>query len=595
MTKLKTNNFRVHAAEQLHESLFEAEDTKYYVFAGRPEAWDNEAVPPVPGDSVRETEFNIYDTMVFGKAVSQSDVAFMVPHYPWVQGQVFAQYDDHDEDLHDKNFFVTVDNTTEYHVFKCLNNNRNSPSTVPPQRTETAEDDIYYSTSDGYQWKYLYSIPLSVYRKFAVSGHVPVIENANTTGNAVPGAIDVILVEEPGSRYNSYASGYFTEIAVSGDTTVYGIDPTSSANTDFYKECAIKIVEGAGEGQQRQIAEYSVQGGFKRIWLTQPFAELPTSTSRYEITPNVRIEGDGSGCVARAIIDSTSNTVSHIEITDRGANYSYAMAEVVGNTGIITSNNSLVEANTAVLRPVLGPAGGHGSDINSELGATALGFSVTFANTEQLTIPVEGKIRQIGLIKDPMFANVELTLSNIEGSFTDEEEVFAIGANAKGISSYFNEPTAVLRLSNVFSGFAAGQVVQGAVSNAHATIDSIRISGTQKNFDTFDQRIRLDTTFNGSVPFQPGERVRQEITNAQAVVHESNTSFTALTQLRGVLNITDPESAQYLSSETAVANVNAIVSGDLVKASGKALYIENVQPVTRGPNLSETIKFIIRF
>ncbi len=594
MPSLKTNTFRVHATEQLRESLFEPAGTQYYAFAGRPDPWTNDSTPPVPVDASQETVFETYDTMLFGKVVGPTDVAMMVPKHLWTANTVYAMYDDK-VPLYNSNFFVAVDATTAFHVFKCLNNNGGAPSTVFPDRNTTSEDDEYYSTSDGYQWKYLYSFSNSSHKKFATNQWIPVFPNANVTSNAVSGAIDVIVVDNPGTRYNSYSNGFFTEIAVAGDTTVYGIDPISSANTDFYKNCALKIVNGQGSGQQRRIAEYSVQGGFKRVYLTQPFEELPTTSSRYEITPHVSVVGDGANCVARAIIDPVSNTVNTIEITSRGSGYSYAVAEVIGNTGIIVNGSTVIQANNAVLRPIMGPIGGHGSDINNELGAVALGFSVTFANTEQLTIPIDGRYRQIGLMKDPLFANVELTIANTQGVFVDEEIVFVANTDISGEVTFYSEPSAVLRLTNVRAGFAAPQLVRGATSNATAIVESIRVGSSEKTFTTFDQRVRLDTTFNGTSPFEPGQAVRQQITDAQAVVHASNTSFTAVTQVRGTLNINNVDSSQYLTSDTAVANVNAIVAGDLVRASGEILYVENVQPVTRGGSLSETIKFIIRF
>lgn len=595
MPTLKTNSFRVHATEQLHESLFEPQGTKYYAFAGRPDAWQNESVPPAPLDSFQDTTFSLYDTMLFGKEISDNDVSFMVLRHDWVAGTVYSKYDDTSATLHNEPYYVAVNANTQYHVFKCLDNASGAPSTVQPNRSDTSEDDDFYQTSDGYQWKYLYSVSASQFNKFATNAWMPVVENANTTANAISGAIDVIEVTYPGTQYNSYANGFFTEIAVGGDTTIFGIDVNSSANTDFYRNCALKIVDGQGKGQQRQIAEYTVQGGFKRVVLTNEFVNLPNESSKYEITPNVVIHGDGEDCVARAIVDPTSNTISSIEISQRGRGYTYATAEAIGNTGLVVSSNTIL-ANTAVLRPIMGPTGGHGFNINQELGAVALGFSVTFANTEQETIPASGKFRQIGIIKDPLFANVEFTVANTVGSFADGERVVCDDdPYLTGIVSYFSEPSSVLRITQSTAGWSANVEVRGATSNATATIADLRISGTEKSFNTFDQRIRLDTSFNGTAPFTVGETVRQEVTDAKGEVQFSNTTFTALTSVRGTLNVTDVQSGQVLTGEVGVANVNAIVAGDLLKASGQALYIENIQPVTRGPELSETIKFIIRF
>jgi hypothetical protein len=593
-TTLTTTNFRIHAAEQLFASLNNG--TTYYVFAGQPESWPDDSNPPLPEDSINGSVFSVWDNMVFGKQVTSSDVSFMVPLYPWTTNTVFSMYDDQDPNLMTEEFFVTVDANTEYYVFKCLNNNGGVPSTIAPDFNNTSADDTYYQTSDGYQWKYMFTVDSTVYDQFATTSWVPVVVDANVSGNAVSGAIDTILVENGGINYNSYANGYFSEFAVNGDGLIYGISLTGSSNTDFYSGCALKIIYGTGAGQQRNITDYEVQGGFKRVYLDQPFVNIPDNTSYYEITPSVTINGDGTGCVARAIVNTSSNTISSIEISARGQDYTYANAAVVGNTGVILTGNSVVQANTASLRVIMGPPGGHGANTLVELGATSLGFAVTFANNESLTIPTDGQFRQFGLIKDPLWANVALTLSNITGEFLVGETISnpAIPSQTALVSSY-NSTVSLLGATNVHGGFVANASIVGANSGATATVTSYTINGAEKSYVTFDERMRLGTTFNGTSPFIPGQVVNQLSTNGTGVVFDSNTSFTSLTQIRGTIDITDPSATDFLVSNTAVANVTAIVSPDLIKQSGETLYIENIPPVTRAPTLSETVQFIIGF
>jgi hypothetical protein len=56
-------------------------------------------------------------------------------------------------------FYVVTD---EYNVYQCLDNDNNTPSTVKP--TGTTVDAI--QTSDGYIWKFLYTIPIALRNKF---------------------------------------------------------------------------------------------------------------------------------------------------------------------------------------------------------------------------------------------------------------------------------------------------------------------------------------------------------------------------------------------------------------------------------------------
>lgn len=599
-TKLTTKAFRVHAAQQLLESISEPAKSIYYVFASRQQPWGEDAAPPSVDDSNYDVVFDVNDKMLFGKLITNDDVRKMIPRYNWTSNTIYPMYDDRDPDLGIKPFFVTVDANTEFHVFKCLNNNHGVKSTFSPTREDTSEADEYYSTADGYQWKYLYSVPSASMKKFATSSWIPLEENANTVANAVSGALDVIIVESPGVRYNAYAAGYFQNIGAdaNGDLSFSTIESTSSSNTDFFKNSAIKVVNGPGAGQQRIITNYTVTGGQKVVYLDSPWDPLdpPDTSSRYEISPNVVIIGDGAGAIARGIVNGQSNTIHSIEITARGNNYTYAQATVVSNTGQISvSNNSAIQANNAVLRVIIGPPGGHGSDLSNELGATAIGFATTFANNENHTIPDSGSFRQIGLIKDPLFANVQLALTDVSGVFALGESISISNSNITGVVTSYNANTAQLTLTNVFGSIVSNTIIVGSTSNTNANVSSVFINGTNKPFDTFDQRTRFGVTMNGTDAFTAGQYVEQPATEANAFVQFANTTFVAVNEVRGVFDLTGPDQTFHLSTSNASANINAIVSPDLIKNSGQVIYIENMQPIGRGPALSEEIKFIIKF
>jgi hypothetical protein len=147
----------------------------------------------------------------------------MIRNVSWTSGTVYDMYDDTVPNLETKNFFVVSPESTNYHVFKCLNNNTRSPSTSQPLFSETSADDETYITNDGYQWKYMFSVNASTYSKFATSEYIPVVPNANVTANAVVGSINSIVITNAGSQYNSYATGNIKESAIGGNTLFYGL------------------------------------------------------------------------------------------------------------------------------------------------------------------------------------------------------------------------------------------------------------------------------------------------------------------------------------------------------------------------------------
>lgn len=583
--QLITDYFRLNNAKQLRESISEAANNAYYVFVGKHTPYTSgDANVPTPTNSTQEIDVDSYRNMIFGKRVAADDVKIMVRRYDWVSNTVYAKYDSA-ADLSNSAFYTLTNGASQYHVFKVLDNNDGAPSTQQPEFADTGADDEYYSTSDGYVWKYMYSITKSEFDKFATADFIPVIPNANVVANAVSGAIDVITITSGGSSYNSSFANTFeaTNLRIGGDTTKYGLASGASANNDFYNDSFIYISSGTGLGQIRKIVDYAVIGTDKVITVDSAFVTAPDTTSSYEITPSINIVGDGSNAKARALVNTSSgNSIYRVEIIERGQNYSFATATVVGNTGGVS--------NAASLGVVIGPKGGHGSDPEYELGGRYLGFSVSFANTEANTIPTTNDYRTIGILKDPLFANVEFTLSSVVGVYEDAEVVTQANTNASGVVTFFSGST--LRLSNVTGTFTTGQIVTGATSNATANVASYEINNITKNFNTFDQREKFTySTITGT--FQADETIYQtDKSTTNAVFHSVDANYIFLTDERGVLNVATDLIGDISS---ATANVTSKLPPDLVIGSGEVLYIENTDPISRSNNQTEVIKIIMKF
>lgn len=583
--QLITDYFRLHTAKQLRESITEAANTVYYIFVGKHTPYANgDSIVPEPTNSVQEVVVDSYRNMIFGKRIGADDAKIMVPRYDWTTNTVYSTYRSN-TDLSNTAYYAVTNAVSNYHVFKILDNNNNSPSTDEPQFSDTSADDEYYSTSDGYVWKYMYSITKNEFEKFATKDFIPVIPNANVVANAVSGAIDVITLASNGSNYDSYFANTFnaTNLRIGGDTRRYTLAPTASSNNDFYNDSYIYIKAGTGLGQIRKIVDYNVIGSDKVITLDSAFDIAPDTTSAYEVTPSVNIVGDGQGARARALVNTTaSNSIYRVEIINRGRNYSFATASVLGNTGGVS--------NSAALTVVVGPKGGHGSDPEYELGGRYLGCSISFANNEANTIPATNDYRTIGILKDPLFANVEFTLATIVGTFSDSEVVTQIDTNASGVVTYFSGTT--LRLSNVNGQFVTNKVVTGNASGATGNVVGFEINNMLKDFETFDQRYRYTATINSGT-FTEDEKVYQaSLDLANGVFHSSDSNYIYLTDVRGTIN-----SGNVLFGDTssASANLTSVLPPDLVIGSGEVLYIENTDPITRSNNQTEVVKIIMKF
>lgn len=698
MTKLITTNFQTHNAKQFVESLDETANSIYYVSLGKHTPFPADNTPPEPGASGEDTFYQIYRDMIYGKQITTSDIKHMIDNYEWTTGTIYTQYE-HTTDLRDKKYFVVRQESNGHNVYKCLFNNGGIPSIDPPEFTETsADDDVYITAGDRYQWKYMFTIPNATYDKFSTSEKIPYVPNANVSGNAIAGSIDVVDVKAGGSRYFSVANGVVKVAAVNGNnrivelesltganlaisvasgigaeasfnnpenlilveqantanvvanavileanstflrvgeisgdffnhtTNLYAVGETSnnyatissitastsslSANTDFYKGSTFYVAAGAGAGQSKTISEYIVTGSARRILIPSAFTTPIDSTSIFEISPRVVISGDGQDASGRAIINTSTFAVDTIEMTQRGYGYSFATAQVLGNTGI---TGSLTAENANVV-PIISPKGGHGSDPINELNADTVGISVDFINNENNQVPAVNDFRQVTILKDPLFANVVVTIANTlttggsatgGGSFQDGEVITQSTSGATGIVQGRSEGT--VTVANVYGQFlttASSNTTHrlvGQTSNTSTTIASFKTSERSgSTFSTFDQRTRLSGFVNASsLDFQIDEQITQDTTETTAFIHSINTSAQSitLTNKRGNFNESEAGSEVYFRGANSEAQgYHTSENGpDITPHTGEVIYVENITPITRDDSQTERVKLMIKF
>lgn len=453
MTKLITNKFKTHFVQQMVESVNENSNTIYYVFAGKHTEFDDlDEDVPTPEKSEESTRIDTFKNMIFGKRIindgSNTNIYPMIKRYDWTANTAYAMYDHSDKDLGDKKYFVVVEDDGNYdrHVFKCLSNANGALSTIAPDPNDSGFDsafhttnDDYYETQDGYQWKYMYTIDSVTFDKFATQNYVPVIPNANVVSRAADGSIDVIKVRSHGLKYDNYFEGEFTsssQIQIGGSVKKYLIVPQSNTvvqpnnQINFYSNTIMYITDGNIDGEYAKILSSNATADGVEITIEGQFTEAPDLTTKYVIYPEVRVTGDGNetvNVVAYAVINSTAaNSVHKVVIIEPGEGFTSATAQVLRGS----ANNY---ANAEVI-PIISPKGGHGSRAAEELNSSVVGISVAFANTENDKITVENVYRQVGIIKDPRFMNVELGYSDVNNSnvagsvgvFTNGEKFYQI-------------------------------------------------------------------------------------------------------------------------------------------------------------------------
>jgi hypothetical protein len=419
--QIVTKKLNVEAAESFVLSV--QRDSSYYVFAAKHTPYANgDSFIPTPSDTTK-AQIDVYNDMVFGKRVKYNDVTNMIRRYDWTVDTVYDMYDDVDSGLAGKKFYVAVNSGTFIYVYKCLFNNYGAKSTVEPYGTDI---DPFETPSDGYIWKYMFSVDEFTMNKFATIDYMPVVIDPAVTAGAAAGSIDVISIDDAGRGYDNYIpEGEFESVRIGENSLLYGIGLSASSLDNFYNGCIIKITSGEAVNQFRVITDYQfdIERNKKIITLESSFNGVVRPGDTYEIYPNVFVY-DTSGtstttCYARAIIDPTSaNSISKVEILNAGAGYRSAIATIqVDNIVPVTIDASL--------RVILSPEGGHGRNVNNELYARYVGVN-TFLIGDETPLSISNDYRTIGIIKDPLYANVTVLLdvSKTVGQFIVGEDVY---------------------------------------------------------------------------------------------------------------------------------------------------------------------------
>ena len=340
MGKLVKSNLNTHNAKQFVESFDESANSIYYVYLGKHTAFTDDNNPPTANNSEESSFYDQYRNMIYGKHISPSDASHMIDRNNWTSGRVYTQYDHREGDLQNKEFHAVVQEANNnYSVFKCLFNNNGGESTDSPTKTETAaNDDLYITTADKYQWKYMYELTEAEFNKFATTDKIPLKIDTEVTGNAVSGAIDIVDVNSGGSRYNAVANGVIKDAAVGGNTLILEIESLVSANVTIDQTDAnnsgtftveqLQLFDEVGSTAQANTSN-NVANGIIVAANSTVLKVVDVAGDFFGQTSNVVIKGASSGATAKisSVLSDTSSISSNTDF------YKKSMFFIADGTG----------------------------------------------------------------------------------------------------------------------------------------------------------------------------------------------------------------------------------------------------------------------
>lgn len=250
-------NLKINAAEQFKESMSEpTPNTKLYLTYGKITGWANESSPDAANNSVA-TEYDIWNNMIGGKKLFSSDMAHVIRRFNWTANTKYFAYDHQASNIHDGNTQFYVMNSN-YDVYKCLANNYSANSTVEP--TAITPTNLV-QTSDGYIWKYMYSVSAADQLRFMSNSYIPVktltgddgSTQWQTQNNAVDGAIYSIIMTNFGNNYSNNSN---LVVTITGDGT--GATATASINVASGNVSNVTITN---YGRAYSYATVAISGG----------------------------------------------------------------------------------------------------------------------------------------------------------------------------------------------------------------------------------------------------------------------------------------------------------------------------------------------
>lgn len=197
MSAIVTDNFRILNASNFVDSVNDSVNS-YYVFVGlsnpttsgfgRDSNWN--VSQPNPTDNI--DYLNHYEsTILFGKKITSANVRRVIRKIDWISG---TQYEMYRPDysvinpspttgamrLYDANYYVL---NSEYKVYICIDNGSSgikptgNSSEIEPTFTDLEPTKL----SDGYTWKYLYTVSPSDIVKFDSSEYITLPNDWNTS------------------------------------------------------------------------------------------------------------------------------------------------------------------------------------------------------------------------------------------------------------------------------------------------------------------------------------------------------------------------------------------------------------------------------
>jgi hypothetical protein len=293
-----TDKFKKQVLDEILADFQDSDNVRYYAAIGRSDDWNDSDVPTVPTNdarSVRQARLSIQSAKLI------EDLSFVIPRRTWVANLIYSAYDDNDVGFPENPFYVI---NTNNEVYVCLEQGKRQDgssqlSTVQPTGNTTGTP---FRTSDGYTWKFLYSIGALRADKFLSSAYMPVRLITSTDSDSPAEDLQQEIVQ------NNAVKGQILSYRITNGGTGYTSTPTVS-------------IVGNGTGAQA----YAVRAGDAIIDIKVKEDSAGNAGNSYfgvgyDYANIVISGGGGDSATARAVFATNENGIGSNPIVDLKSN-----------------------------------------------------------------------------------------------------------------------------------------------------------------------------------------------------------------------------------------------------------------------------------
>jgi len=240
------------------------DSNQFYIGIGNPIEYNSTDTPTTPVRKLTEEREARNNIMSVKKVENAS---FVIPRYNWTSGTIYSGWNDDVVGYPSNSYYVM---TEDQAVYVCLQQGKSASgqanqSIVKPSYTDAGVISTKaFETSDGYRWKFLYSLSATRSAAFLTSSYLPIekVVTATNTFETEQKTIQDAAVggQIYGANKVSGGSGYTSAPTV----FVYGNGTGAQATATISGGAVVKIEmnnESAALGSGYDYANFVISGG----------------------------------------------------------------------------------------------------------------------------------------------------------------------------------------------------------------------------------------------------------------------------------------------------------------------------------------------